>query len=172
MKRGSLGGLGAAATPPHFLVSVASTGFSDFLSGLESIVTERFVSVASKGDRGLGGSGARRNEVATSCRTLGAADKCRNSELRAAGLKNKEQAEACSTAPHPRCFLQEWQAKDLCLTRRVRVANAGLKVFVLSCSCGEFVRVAKKELTAGEIGARREYRDEEFVGKGQPLQIT
>jgi hypothetical protein len=48
--------------------------------------------------------------------------------------------------PHPRCFLQEWQTKRLCVTKRIRVTNAGLKVVGFSVSCGELVRVARKGL--------------------------
>src|SRR5580704_12334832 len=133
------------------------------------MVTGSFVSVAAKGDTGLGGSGEGRDGAGTSCRTLGAADTWRNSGTLATGFKKGKQAEACSTPP---CFLQEWQTKDLRMGWRVRVANAGLNVVVLSWSCEESVRVARKGLTAGETGARREYRDEGIVGQGQPLQIT
>ena len=51
------------------------------------------------------------------------------------------------TVHTPRCFLQEWQAKDLCLTWPVRVANTGLKVAGFSKSCGAPVRVAVKGLS-------------------------
>jgi hypothetical protein len=46
--------------------------------------------------------------------------------------------------PTPRCFSQEWQAKDLCLTVSVREANTGLKVIAFSIGCEWFVRVARK----------------------------
>ena len=48
--------------------------------------------------------------------------------------------------PTPGVFLQEWQAKDLWLTRRVRVANTRLEVAVFSAICEERVRVAGKGL--------------------------
>jgi hypothetical protein len=49
-------------------------------------------------------------------------------------------------APHPRCFLQEWQTKGLCLTRRVRVAATKLKAVLFSVDCGASARVAEKGL--------------------------
>jgi len=55
--------------------------------------------------------------------------------------------------PHPGCFLQEWQTKNLGLTRLVRVANAGLKVVVFSGICGRVVRVANKGVSGGELRA-------------------
>jgi hypothetical protein len=48
--------------------------------------------------------------------------------------------------PIPGVFLQEWQAKDLWLTWRVRVANTRLKVAVFSAVCGLLARVARKGL--------------------------
>ncbi len=76
-------------------------------------------------------------------------------------MKQRERNDAGSASegyPTPRCFLQEWQTKELGLTRRVRVANAGLKVALFSWSCGLSVRVADKgvadavEKTKFEIG--------------------
>jgi hypothetical protein len=48
--------------------------------------------------------------------------------------------------PHPGCFLQEWQIKDLSLTRLVRVAGKELKVAGFSMNCKLAVRVASKGL--------------------------
>jgi len=49
----------------------------------------------------------------------------------------------------PGCFSQEWQTKGLWVTRRVRVANTGLKVVMFSWSCVVSVRVARKGLRGG-----------------------
>jgi hypothetical protein len=46
--------------------------------------------------------------------------------------------------PHPRCFLSEWQAKDLGVAKLLRVADTGLKVVGFSASCEVPVRVAGK----------------------------
>jgi hypothetical protein len=62
----------------------------------------------------------------------------------------KEEAREREGIPHPPCFVQEWQTKDLCLTRSVRVANAGLKVAGFSMICRWLVRVAGKGVTEGE----------------------
>jgi hypothetical protein len=56
--------------------------------------------------------------------------------------------------PHPGCFLQEWQTKDLGLTRRARGANAGLKATAFSAKCRWLVRVAEKGVT-GAVGSEQ-----------------
>jgi|GEM_PF-3609624 len=54
-------------------------------------------------------------------------------------------------APHPGCFLQEWQIKGLWLTRFVRMANAGLKAAVFSAICETPARAAGKGVREGQL---------------------
>jgi len=69
----------------------------------------------------------------------------------------RAQTEVCVTkkltiaAPHPGCFLQEWQTKGLWLTKPVRVAAKGLKVAGFLVSCRSSVRVARKGLSEGKL---------------------
>jgi hypothetical protein len=66
--------------------------------------------------------------------------------------------------PHPQCFLQEWQTKDLCLTQRASVAIAGLKVPGFSVSCEWLVRVAGKGVMEGEAKEVEEVKEVEETG--------
>lgn len=73
--------------------------------------------------------------------------------------KDSEQSRTFGSkdvTPTPGGFLQEWQTKDLCLTRLVGVAAKGLKVVEFSASCEVPARVASKGLTEyqglGEAG--------------------
>ena len=157
--------------PPQFFVNAASKGFSDLVSGLESTPTGCFVSVDSKGDT----EWIQFGDLKVESVVRGAVAKRGDSWSSVNGRGKREQAKACSTGPRSGCFVQEWQAKDLCMTWSVRVANAGLKVVVLSCSCGELVRVAGKGLPDGifcDAKVEGWFRDDRLVGKGQPLQIT
>ena len=131
--------------PPEFFINIASKAFSDPVSGLESIFAEGSVNVDFKEDTEVADSGA----FGSAETVPSAAVKHGGSGSKVTGCRKREQAKACSTQSHHGCFLQEWQAKALCVTWSVRVANAGLKVVALSCSCDDVVSVAGKELTDG-----------------------
>lgn len=73
---------------------------------------------------------------------------------------------------HPRCFLQEWQTQRLRLTRRVGVANAGLKVIVSSVSCRLPVRAAEKGLGTGKWKVESSKLKEEKAGEAMQLERT
>jgi hypothetical protein len=107
---------------PEFFVNVASKGFSDSVSGLESAPAGYFVGVDFKEDREVTGSGALRSAGAAPRSAV----KLGDLGARVSGRGKKENAKACSPDPHPGCFLQEWQAKDLRLMWFVRVAGKGL----------------------------------------------
>src|ERR1700720_1841858 len=116
--------------PPEYFVSVAYKGFRLGLNCLDATVAKGRIFVDSK--RFIG------TEEVTSGEWLVARKIAAGSALFI--MRRLEE----KGIPHPGCFLYEWQIKELRVTRRVRVANAGLKLVAFSASCEWLVRVAGK----------------------------